>query len=967
MKSTKRILSALLSLCMILSCVAVGFTAQAASFPTEITEDFTWTGGDVTLEKSLKIENESAEPIKVDLGNATVTGPAGKTVVNIIGNVEVYNGTFLAVAEDYQGEKGFLEALVDYKPAVTIFEGDVVLDCVTAVGSVIRVPNSSSVKITSGNGIAAMDGNVTLKHVIACGLKALDNTYASVTVEDAILVGIYKAVNIYNKVDFAEGYDQYDSVDFLKGLLQDGISLTAKEEEVLRSLTNSQGDISCASIVANVKAPALADLTHTYADNTLKVYAQADVAGNVADAKVPNRYSYQYTPNTCTIGDTTVDFVADGDKYVAEFTGMEAGTAYDAVADYDLAVKLGNKQKEVLAGAIDTAAAYAEKAPELLYRFVKDFEELYTMAWTYATLFYNAKNSSEFGGMFTNDEGMMRLYSIVLSLVGENFDGFGGAESDSRTKYWSNTPSVKRFLAQGKYEDAFAYAAYYDNQDYTTFFDGTLNSSVYGEINGSIYYKRNADFSGIGVLEQFDKYYNDIMSLLYTEDNKTQWNDPVAAAQYVGDNWKDIYELAEAALVLIDAAEAIIDDPDLSGKLDKILGSGSLESVINMAKKAFGYLDGIKARADKLLESDFVKQYGDKAGDYCAKYTKKALNILNNLDEYFELNIEGDYVTLSKAPFDFAKEQTIETPEEVKPVRVDVSASAGGYATLDEVKISTADYKLYDIGEEFVVNAVVTDGVFSHMVIVTDGNETIVESTTYTAKAATNIEINVVFKTKVQVEEGLSTVTYMTDKALGYKFIDSRSYSADDIGELSDDVKEIFAPNFKDLTLVGWALDKNAVEAVKITELVDEITVAAAEGNVFVYAIYDYKETVVVPVQKEAIKMTAVTTDADRNYFEVTIQVPEGYNAIEAGVIATKNAALATEDKMTVDLSGKDGVGFGRVQNKGADGYVSRSVVYTQGVKASDTVYARGYIVLIDADGNSEVHYTEIASSTVGA
>ncbi len=967
MKSTKRIFSAFLTLCMLLSCVAVGFTAQAASFPTEITSDFTWNGGNVTLDSSVRIINESAEPIKVDLGNATITGPDGKTVVNIIGNVEVYNGTFIATVGDYSGETGFVKALADYKPAITIFEGDVVLDCVTAVGSLIRVPNSSSVEITAGNGIAAMDGNLTLRHVIACGLKALDNTYAAVTVEDAILVGLYKAINAYGRVAFADGYVQYETVDFLKGLLKDGKSLSAKEEEILTSLTNSQGDASIASVVANVKAPAYADLTHTYADGTLKVYAQADLAGTVAG--VANRYSYQYTPAACTIDGNTVDFVADENgAYVATFDGVEDDAVYDVTADYDLSVKLGKKQKDVLVNAIDSIAAYADRAPELVGRFVDDFESLYDLAMSYVVLFYNARTASATKSFFENDESMMQLYSIILALVGENFEGFGGVSSTSRYAYWSSVTQVKRFLAQGKYEEAAAFAAYYDNKTFKPLFEGTLNSSVYGEVNGSIYYKRNADFSGVGIIEQFDKYYSDVMALLYKDDSKTEWNDPAAAAKYIGDNWEEMYELVEAAIVLVNAAVEVIDDESLGGKLQQILGTGSLDDYVAVVRKAAGYLDTIVAKVEEFKNSDFVAQYGSKAGDYCAEYTEKALYILDNINDYFALDVEGDFINLSKAPFDYTQSQTIKVAPAVteKQVRVNVSVT-GGVATLNGATISTEGYAYYNIGDDVVINAAGDN--FSHMVIVS-GSELIYNSDTYAFKAATNIEIKVIFRTAIQEALGASTVTYMTDKALNYKYIASTEYTDDTIADLEFDIEDVVAPGFTGLTLEGWALDKNSEAPVEIDELVDEITVAAESGNVFVYAIYDYEETVIVPTQKEAVTIITATDNKGFAYFETFIQVPEGYTAIEGGLIATKNSAYATEDNMTTALSGAADVRLSRATGEDvtdANGNLLQYVLWKTEVtsKNAGTVYARGYVVLLDADGNEKILYSDIATAEI--
>ncbi len=974
MKYTKRILSALLTLCMVFGCLAVGFSAQAATLPAVIDGDYTWTGGDVTLADTLKIVNTGSEAIKVDLGNATLTGPAGKPVVQINGNVEVFNGTFIAQNGDYSGETGFIKTLMDYQPAVNVVGGTVVLNCVTAVGSLIRIPNSNSIEVTAGNGVRVAGADVTLKHVIACGMKALDNESGSVVVEDAILVGIYKAANVLKNVQFADGYEQYKTVDFLKGLLKDGVSLTATEEKVISSLTNSEGELSVASVIANIKAPVYGELTHEFSEGVLKVYAQADVNGSVAG--VPNRYSYQYTPDTCTIGDVTVPFEAVDGAYVATFDGIAAGESYEATADYKLAVKLGNKQASVLENALDTAAAYVERAPELLYRFIEDFEKMYAQIESYLVLINNAKYDTDSitnASQYFDDADMKKLFGILLSLIGEDnvvdTEGRGGYVA-SRLSYYKNSVAYfNNLCAAGEITKAFAYT---ESKDITSFGGvGYFESSVReGEM--SLYYKRADDGHGVGILEQFDEYYDTIKALVYP-DSTTEWDEDgiVEAAQYVGDNWEEMLELVEAASVVLKAGADVLQNMDTGADslLTKVLNGMNISSYVGYLDTAIVYVDKIMSRVDDLKSNSYVEKYGDVAGEYCARYAQKALNIMNNLDSYFELNVADNFVTLSKAPFEFQNTQTIEVESAKKMVRVDIQTSGSGYGYMDlgdGESFSTSKVVWYEIGSDINLDVAAADGsVFAYMAIETNGNATFVDGASYSTKAATNLEIKVCFVPESTVT---TTVTYMTDAALNYKYIASEEYVDDAIeDELADDAKAVKAYAFVGLEHLGWSLDKNG-EAKTMEELASELVLAAQSSmNVFVYAIYEEQGSVTVPVQENAVEMTDVYADSDtgRNYFEITVQVPDGYKAIEAGVIATKNADLATEEKMIIDLSGTTGVVFGRVTKKDADGYVVSNIVYTYGVKATGTVYARGYVVLVDANNDVTVVYTDIAESSL--
>lgn len=1002
MKSTKRILSAILSVVMILGCLAVGFTAQAsaADLVDAIAKggDVNWTGGNVTLTDTLTIKGD----VTVDLNGAVITGPEGKAAVVINGNVTLYDGVIVANNEAYSGEIGFVKSLLKYKPAIKVTGGNVILDCVTAVGSLLRIPNSSSVEIPVGNGIETDAGNVTLKNVISFGMNALDNDNASsnVTVEDAILVGIYKAVNRSSRVNFGgDAYTQYKTVDFLEAFLEEGVTLSANEKKYIDSATNSEGDLSVASVLVNVATPNFNELTSVYNNGVLSVIAAEEAH---EEAEVSNRYSYKYTPDVCTVNGVEKEFELVDGQYVATFTGLEENKEYVAEANYDLSVKLGKKQKEVVSGAFDMIASYAAKAPQLLYRFVKDFEDLYQKAESLVGLAWGALEDASVLGFSKQDlADLAPVKALIYALEGREYNGWDG---DTDTKL-DNAITEDNLYSQVKsayamYNDgATAAMEYYfqttDLKEAIYYITSNINANFMTEnpifdtngdgIDDSVFaYTYGEDFElaatfeesefakgtpgygiGKGLLDVFDDHYEAIMAELYN-GSTTEFNDIGAAAEYIGDNWEGILELVENAVVVLNKADAILNSNDedsaLTTLIEYVAGS-SFSSYLDAFDTAVKYVNNAMDKVDEVKESSFVATYGDKAGEYCKRYALKAWDIANNPDKYFEIEVEGDYVNVDLTKDELNAEFKVNTNVEVKDVYVQVKISGYGSAEVNGVAVSAnSDEIWFEYGETINVVPVAKDAgcSFAYMTVDNGSNSVVVDGDSFTTKAATNLIITVVFQQKGDSDE--TDFVFMTDKALNYKLLDGFTLSDDQVAaEWDFYTLTIEAPDFAKLTKLGWALDKDGTNPVALADLAEAAAEAAAdEAVVIVYAIYEYDEKVQVETQDEAIKMTEWSVVDGKAYFTVSIQLGDA-KAIEAGIIVTKNADLATDDTMNIKLSGVEGVAFARTSKVDADGYVNPNVLYTAGVKTTGTVYARGYVVY--ADGTAE--YTDIVSLNV--
>lgn len=957
MKTSKRILSALLSLCMILGCIATGFTALAADTDLQAAINaaiangeatYKWDGGNVTLEDVLVINGN----IKVDFNNATVTGAPGKSVVNVKGGeVTLYNGTFRAQCEEYQGAKGFISTLMDYRPAVSINGGDVVLECITAIGSTLRIPNNTTYEITTGNGINANAGKVVLKDVLAVGMKALDNTKATVVVEDAILVGIYKAANILSKVEFAEGYTQYRTIDILKEFLKDGVSLSATEEKYLDALTNSQGDFSAASVIASGKDPYFVDPTSEYdAENdVLTVIAKADVT-NEKPAGVPNRYSYRYTPDTCTIDGVTADFVEQADgTFAATFANVPANATLNAKLDYELSVKMGATQKKAVLNALDMVAKYADKAPEILSRFIKDFEgdRAYGKLNEYFDLAYNAYDTVD--GLKDKD-GISEFMGVIYALKGMDFTGNSGKVGivSGVNPNW-NDNIKKAWFTQSLANQEKEFGKIFDTDG-----DGVADS---------LYAFKGDLGEGVGLLELFDKHYAKVKELAFTADYK-EFNDIGAAAYYVGENYEEIIKIVDAAIELVEYAYDLLETPGLRELLaDTFSDIGVLISYADKLMAPNGYYWTIKSKYEDAKDSGLIEKYASRAPELCERYAEKVLDIAQNPTKYFDINskVKGDYFNV----FSFADNAVITTPADENVEYCNVTVKVAGYGKFSvngKVESILKSYKV-EKGEFFTVDPVEFDEaapLFRDYVYTQPNGTWQVVSSLANFRVGSDITITLNFSAKgSQADEDVNIVV-LTDDNLGYNWI------GDFDGAVADlDLEAYTLPEYKGMEFAGWSLNKTATADAALSD--DELYAEIADrtDDFFVYAVYDAQLDIEIPVDQDIV--ANVDTATKRVYFGTYVDLPDNMKAIEVGIIATKNADYATKEKMTLDLNGASGVLIKMSDKYGDDGYLLDNLYYELGVKtASGTVYGRGYVICKNLDtGAVETVYTGIVSGTL--
>lgn len=130
--------------------------------------------------------------------------------------------------------------------------------------------------------------------------------------------------------------------------------------------------------------------------------------------------------------------------------------------------------------------------------------------------------------------------------------------------------------------------------------------------------------------------------------------------------------------------------------------------------------------------------------------------------------------------------------------------------------------------------------------------------------------------------------------------------------------------------------------------------------NITLYAIYDAENVQAVPRIVMTNVFANITDNVQKLSFEATRDVPEGYTIVETGMLYTTQSELSTADKMILN-------------GNGIKQTVSKDINSSQGIfivnfnvtdHLDDPIFARGYVVVLNSEGNIETYYTDVFSGT---
>lgn len=964
----RKVLSAILAMSLILGCMAVGFTAQASG--ADLTrgiaaaiangdDSYEWTGADVTLDKTIVIDVPAGKDFTVDFGGATIYGAQGQDAVLVkSGNVTLYDGVIypmFKITNDWW--EGILNLMGSRTNAVRVTGGNLTVKDCFLMGGMWRVPGTAE-DLPFGEAIKYRGGkDLTIKNSLVAGLEGvIGHVTGNFLIDDSIIFGLNEAV-YYDGYTIPEGSKEYKTVDVLQEALKEGVNMTEREIKYAKYLTERVGNLCMVISDPVFEAPVF---TYDKDADTLTVTVKAD--DKDVDTEVSPRYSYRYIPTyiTVTAGDgqpvkaAAVEDASNLGTFTATFTGIGPNTLCKADIDWKLAVLMTEYQAEDVKGVFDKMAQiFNEDVPEYLDQAINLFEDRYDEIKEDFQLLWNVYNdvNAEYPEVFAEyTEDVHKLYGQLINVYGAKL-----------------LPSYTNLNARrGTYQGDINWNNWIDSlrntTDYTRYWGATL-----------------IDDDGNGLLDHFDKYYGELKAKLYPNNQLTK-ESFMAAAKYVGDNYSDVYDIIKTVPTILDSLNEVLGSPE--GAVAEIVNrSGELGEYIGYIKRASDGLKDVIATVDNArLHNSYVttieNEYAGKIGDTMAIYAGKAWTMLSDPDVYFD----PDIVDTQFRFFDWQTNAEYTTPDETVYYNVHVSVSGYGNVQAFFEGISESDAEFFSSEKSFRVPAGQMFGLEADAGEGADltgffydnkdnGTTNWSEGLSYFT-VGSDIYIIVTFTSKTNAQNPLyHTVRVLTDEHLGFAQIASQDFEYGDFN-INGAYDDLQAPKFAGAEFIGWSLDMSGEGAVEdiddLADAVDEI-----EGDVIIFACYQAEDEILIPVQTEAARFDSVAYDAEsgRVYFNINFVVPEGYVGIQAGAIVTKDASLATEDKLNLDNVGTAGIAVTRV-DKYADNYLLPTIAYSLGVRsaAGTTIYGRGYIVLQNVETNeiTTVYTDDIASGTIG-
>ena len=1004
----KKILSTVLALCMILGCIAVGFTAQAAPLGDDLqaainaaiagSGECNWTRGDVELTKPLTINGD----VTINFNGATILGaPHMNTIVISGGNVELINADVEGRGAQYHYINAFIEEVEKACPTILIGDANVTLTDFIVTGAYIRIVGTHpqtgekipmSDAITMGNANA----NLTLQTVRAFGNNGVENLYGSkVHVVDCLVGGYINDFYSDANVTYENGTTQKSGYQLFEEVLADYITLTPGESELISKVLGRWLEVTASFKNQTYVAPTMENGGIVYNADTdkLTITAKADKS---YDVQSKCAFDYYYIPRTVTLKANGDEIEKTFDQvnrltYTATFDNVPGDTQCDFDVIYKLAVGMDGDAQSKIDDAISAVEAVINSLPAVIEKFDGEIDEFID---TYLTgnqgiasiiwnLYADDTNISDTPGVTVTaydaflasfpEEERAAVDAEVKEFLGILFDICGIDLMATLDKYKNGTlgpaiTAVRNGTPTNNQKTEVMGRTRSANDSYGCSLDWDV-------VNGGVAVRD----IGKGIVGKFLDYWDNVKN--YAVDNG-EFNDIYGLGYYIGENYETFYNdflKGDVKPVLEKVASILADEDNYVVKLlAQAGGAFDLSSVGDIS----GYITMAFDYADSIFETgtykSIIRTFGDQVPNKCGEYLEKAYTIATNLDTYFVLETDGTLIE----GFEFPQTAACRTPVDEDMVKVTVQISGTGAYSVNGKQETSTQYYYVPQGGTFEVTPVdelvVTDPetneeigtidcVFNYFAISDPNGNYRLSPTGGNLTVYSNTIITLFFSAPVEDEETpIYDVVFMTNYEMSTTWINTLHPGA--VNALPA------APDYTGATFLGWSdqnVSGNAAQQAGLIKSNADIIAAAnsATSNVIFYAIYKFDAMVVdnALLNNNVLTMTESFVNDHAAYFTVLISdrpLANGDVIVEAGVLAAASAE-------TIEGATPDG-GAGIAKGNLDLNVYTLPAFYTQRIFFFDhsidkTAYAKGFVTIRHADGTFSTMYTNVQSQLLAA
>jgi len=629
MKSAKRILAIVMAMLMV-----IGTCAVAASAASSLQNAIDAAGSSYTMSgKSVgSIVIDGKNDFTLDLNGYELVSDYGAPAITIKNstNVTVKNGQVFSRFANVKSEDMLRMLKNGESPSAIVVEGgSVVLQGLRVDAGRTRIPTTREWFVPTGSAIQAYgNAKVTLKQVSAVGDYAVYNSAATVTVEDAILVGYMAAVLKAGNVVAAEGTEEkVNAADRIAGYLNSGVKLTAKEKEMVKKIFGQRVIIYTKSV--ETEAPVtVTNGTTVDVEATAISYIWENGAGGLG-----TDCSYKYIPEYLVLENgTRYALVAEGDKYTAHVTG-ESNVTENAQISYRLEFALEKDIQKYIAAYDNLDEYYTKvinKAKALWDSSNKDAQD-FMGAYTYYTR--QAREAFQYlldtaDDLYDQTNGNVNLWdndsfvNLVRALV-----AIGGGVVNKDYLVGDQIPGVNR-LSGSAYKTLFG----------TT--QGATTPTAYKDpATGAYYYDVDAVPAGMqplfvyGTLDKIALLVADMDAYMANIDDESTWAN-IAYWGYV--NYENVLGFIPELKEEIAAVKSAVNSLGGEGLVDQI---ATIKDKLSLLDDADSLLGSAQTAVNEVLSSSTVQYILDtvdsKSEAQLKGYVNKVIRMYHNRDDYF--------------------------------------------------------------------------------------------------------------------------------------------------------------------------------------------------------------------------------------------------------------------------------------------------------------------------------------------